>query len=68
MIRYLTARQLGILRRSRNGLRVWEEAAALLALQDELRTLLQLGLLEYDEAFGYRLTPQGEDGLTRLET
>jgi hypothetical protein len=67
MIRTLTAAQLGILRRSRSGLRVWEEGGALAALQAELRTLLDLGLVTYDEAFGYQIAPQGESCLRRLD-
>ncbi len=66
MIRTLTAVQLGILRRSRHGLRVWEEGGALATLQAELRTLVELALVEHDEAFGYQITPQGEACLHRL--
>ena len=67
MIRSLTAVQLSILRRSRSGLRVWEEAGALAALLAELRVLADLGLVEHDEAFGFRTTPQGDACLVRLD-
>lgn len=67
MIRTLTAPQLTILRRSRKGLRVWEEGVALAALITELTALKRWGLVEHDEAFGYRLTPLGESCLVRLD-
>jgi DNA-binding IclR family transcriptional regulator len=67
MIHSLTDFQLSLLRRSRTGLRVWEQGAALAALHDELRTLAALGLVEFDATSGYQLTPPGQSCLRRLE-
>ena len=67
MIHSLTEFQLSILRRARPGLRVWEAAAALVALLDELKTLTALGLVEQDEASGFQITPLGERTLIRLD-
>jgi hypothetical protein len=60
MNRFLTRSQLALLRRCDGGLRVWELAADLAALQAELNLLRELQLISFDEASGYETTMQGE--------